>query len=151
MALELMTGTGVDPITAEGAPATPSSRGMSAPSYAKTTSELLDQADSELKDLYHAVEDFCLALGDDVTKRTLKYYFAFRRLKNFACVEVHPQTRNLLVYLKINPDTVELEDGFTRDVRAIGHFGTGDLELRIHSASDFEKARSLIQRSYEAS
>lgn len=151
LALELMTGTGVDPITAEGAPATPSSRGMSAPSYAKTTSELLDQADSELKDLYHAVEDFCLALGDDVTKRTLKYYFAFRRLKNFACVEVHPQTRNLLVYLKINPDTVELEDGFTRDVRAIGHFGTGDLELRIHSASDFEKARSLIQRSYEDS
>lgn len=151
LALELMTGTRVDPVTAEGAPATPSSRGMSAPSYAKTTSELLDQADPELKDLYHAVEDFCLALGDDVTKRTLKYYFAFRRLKNFACVEVHPQTRNLLVYLKINPDTVELEDGFTRDVRAIGHFGTGDLELRIHSASDFEKARSLIQRSYEAS
>ena len=37
------------------------------------------------------------------------------------------------------------------DVRAIGHFGTGDLELRIHSASDFEMARSLIQRSYEDS
>lgn len=151
LALELMTGTRVDPVTAEGAPATPSSRGTSAPSYAKTTSELLDQADPELKDLYHAVEDFCLALGDDVTKRTLKYYFAFRRLKNFACVEVHPQTRNLLVYLKINPDTVELEDGFTRDVRSIGHFGTGDLELRIHTAADFEKARPLIQRSYEDS
>lgn len=151
LALELMTGTRVDPVTAEGAPATPSSRGMSAPSYAKTTSELLDQADLELKDLYQAVEDFCLALGDDVTKKTLKFYFAFRRLKNFACVEVHPQTRNLLVYLKINPDTVELEDGFTRDVRTIGHFGTGDLELRIHTAADFEKARPLIQRSYEDS
>lgn len=70
LALELMTGTRVDPVTAEGAPATPSSRGMSAPSYAKTTSELLDQADLELKDLYQAVEDFCLALGDDVTKKT---------------------------------------------------------------------------------
>lgn len=66
-------------------------------------------------------------------------------------MEVHPQTRNLLVYLKINPDTVELEDGFTRDVRTIGHFGTGDLELRIHTAADFEKARPLIQRSYEDS
>ncbi len=150
LALELMTGTRVEASTGEGAPATPTSRG-SAAGYMKTVTELLEQADPELSDLYHAVEDFCSALGDDVTKKTLKNYFAFRRLKNFACVEVHPQTRNLLVYLKVNPDTVELEDGFTRDVRTIGHFGTGDLELRIHTQADFEKGRPLIQRSYEDS
>lgn len=151
LALELMTGTRVEASTGEGAPATPTSRGSATAGYMKTVTELLEQADPELSDLYHAVEDFCSALGDDVTKKTLKNYFAFRRLKNFACVEVHPQTRNLLVYLKVNPDTVELEDGFTRDVRTIGHFGTGDLELRIHTQADFEKARPLIQRSYEDS
>lgn len=151
LALELMTGTRTDPVTGDGAPATPSSHGISLPSYSKTTSELLEQSDGDLQDLFHAVESFCLALGDDVTKKTLKYYFAYRRLKNFACIEVHPQSRNLLVYLKINPDTVELEDGFSRDVRTIGHFGTGDLELRIRTAPDFDKARPLIQRSYEDS
>ena len=78
-------------------------------------------------------------------------YFAFRRIKNFACVEVHPQVEKLLVFVKINPDDVELVEGFTRDVRAIGHFGTGDLEITIKSAADLERAQPLIIASYEAS
>ncbi len=49
-------------------------------------------------------------------------YFAFRRLKNFACVEVHPQSKKLQVYVKVNPDEVHLKKGFTQDVRGLGHF-----------------------------
>ena len=41
--------------------------------------------------------------------------------------------------------------GFTRDVRKIGHFGTGDLEIRISSDEDLEKAKPLLLESYEAS
>ena len=81
----------------------------------------------------------------------MKLYFAFKRLKNFACVEVHPQAGQLLVYVKVDPETVELEDGFTRDVRSIGHFGTGDLEIRIRNDADVDRALPLILRSYEAS
>jgi predicted transport protein len=55
-------------------------------------------------------------LGDDVTKKVTQQYYAYRRLKNFVCVEVHPQSRALLVFLKVNPDSVPLEPGFTRDV-----------------------------------
>jgi predicted transport protein len=86
-----------------------------------------------------------------VTKKVLKFYFAFCRLKNFACVEVPPQSKTLLAYLKVNPDEVTLEPGFCRDVRSIGHFGTGDLELRIANATQLQKAFPLIQRSYENS
>ena len=46
---------------------------------------------------------------------------------------------------------MKLEKGFTRDVRKIGHFGTGDLEVVIRSDDDFEKAKPLILKSYEAS
>jgi predicted transport protein len=73
------------------------------------------------------------------------------RIKNFACVEIHPQSNRLLVYLKVDPDSVSLEDGFTRDVRWVGHFGTGDLELRVASALDVERAAHLLKRSYDAS
>ena len=66
-------------------------------------------------------------------------------------MEVHPQSGQLLVFLKVNPDDVALEDGFTRDVRKIGHFGTGDLEMRIGSSADFERAKPLLERSYDAS
>ena len=118
---------------------------------AKTVSDYLAQADSNLQDRFESLKAFILALGDDVQIKTLKYYFAFKRIKNFACVEIHPQTKNLLVYAKINPDSITLEDGFTRDVRTIGHFGTGDLEIRIASNEDLEKAKSLLHRSYESS
>ena len=118
---------------------------------AKTVSEYLAQSPDSLKDLYAEFETFAEALGDDVTKKTLKLYFAFRRLKNFACVEIHPTTHTLLVYLKVDPSTVQMEEGFTRDVRKIGHFGTGDLEVRIRSRADLEKASPLVQEAYDAS
>ncbi len=120
-------------------------------SKTKTVTEYLDQAPSDLKDLYQAVEDFLVALGDDVTKKITQVYIAFRRIKNFACVEVHPQSRKLLVYLKVDPDSIELEAGFTRDVRNIGHFGTGDLEVTITSREDLERAKDLLVSSYESS
>lgn len=148
LALELVTATKVEATTATDAPVP---KGSSPSSATKTVTDYLDQAPPALKDLYADVEHQCEALGDDVTKKVLKYYFAFRRLKNFACVEVHPQSKTLLVYLKVDPSTVDLEDGFSRDVSDIGHFGTGDLEVRIKTAEDLERAIPLIQISYEAS
>jgi predicted transport protein len=97
------------------------------------------------------VEAYLLSLGDDVTKTTRQLYYAFRRIKNFACVEIHPQTRQLLVYLKTDPSSITLEPGFTRDVTKIGHFGTGNLEVVIGRRSDLERAQPLILASYEAS
>jgi len=116
----------------------------------KTVSEYLAQADTELSDRFDSLKSMILELGDDVEMKTLKLYFAFRRLKNFACVEVHPQTRKLLVFVK-HPDPASVvEKGFARDVTNIGHFGTGNLELTLSSKSDVEKARHLIEQSYEA-
>jgi predicted transport protein len=117
----------------------------------KTVSDYLAQADSDLRALYDSLDAFVLSLGDDVSMKTTQYYFAYRRIKNFTCVEVHPQTGQLLVFLKVNPDEVELEEGFARDVREIGHFGTGDLEVRIDSLEDLERAKPLIEKSYDAS
>lgn len=117
----------------------------------KTVSEMISDAGSDLANLYSDVETFMLGLDDDVTKKTLKNYFAFRRLKNFACVEVKTTLDVVRIYLKINPDTISLEDGFTRDVRNVGHYGTGDLEVTLASHADLERAKPLIVQSYEAS
>jgi predicted transport protein len=117
----------------------------------RTVTQYYETAPDHLRDLFDALEAYLMALGDDVTRKTLEYYFAFRRIKNFACVEIHPQNQTLLIYVKVDPDSVELEDGFTRDVRAIGHFGTGDLEIRVKAAGDLERAKPLLLRSYEVS
>lgn len=117
----------------------------------KTVSEYLEQAPGTLRELYDDLEAFLLAFGDDVQTRIQKLYVAFRRLRNFACVEVHPQSHELLVFVKVDPTTVSLEDGFTRDVRKIGHFGTGDLEIRIRNREMLERAKPLLEASYNAS
>lgn len=117
----------------------------------KTVTQLHERSPEDLRNLYDKLETYLLSLGDDVTKTTRQLYYAFRRIKNFACVEVHPQTKRLLVYLKIDPSSITVEPGFTRDVTKIGHFGTGSLEVTIGSAQDFEHAQPLIQASYQAS
>ncbi|MDD5015904.1 MAG: DUF91 domain-containing protein, partial [Atribacterota bacterium] len=74
-------------------------------------------------------------------------------IKNFACVEVHPQSKKLLIFVKVNPENVDLKGnkGFIRDVRKIGHFGTGDLEITLASKDDFEKAKPYLLKSYNVS
>jgi predicted transport protein len=117
----------------------------------KTVTQLHEQASEDLRNLYDTLEAYLLSLGDDVTKTTRQLYYAFRRIKNFACVEIHPQSKKLLVFLKTDPNSVTLEPGFTRDVTKIGHFGTGNLEVTIANRQDFERAQALILTSYQAS
>lgn len=111
----------------------------------------ISQTRGELKALFDATHDYLEALGDDVQVREQKLYVAFKRIKNFACLEVYPQAKVVTVHAKINPSTIALEPGFTRDVRNIGHFGTGDLEISIRTMDDFRKAQPLFQMSYENS
>lgn len=148
--LELLTSTSGGNAALEQASAS-SVGGAGTRSRHRTVTESLANADQDLTDLYEALKAYLVALGDDVQVKVVDNYIAFRRLKNFACVEVKPQIRHIKVFAKVDPDTVSLEPGFTRDVRNVGHFGTGDLEIIIAKPADLEKAKPLLERSYEAS
>lgn len=153
LALDLINRTSAPAVGNGGGTGTGTGTGGGVPpkvgSY-KTVTEYLEQADTELKDRFETLKSTILEMGDDVEIKTLKLYFAFRRLKNFACVEVHTKSRKLLVFVKHpDPDSV-VENGFSRNVTAINHFGTGNLELTLSSKADIEKARHLIEISYEA-
>jgi len=124
--------------------------GQRSPSAHTTFSENLARSDPELQDRFEALKAYIEALGDDVQTKVLKYYVAFKRIRNFACVTLMVYKREIVVWVKIDPDTVDLEEGFTWDVREIGHYGTGDLEILIRSDEDLERAKPLILQSYEA-
>ncbi|MFI8342804.1 DUF5655 domain-containing protein [Streptomyces sp. NPDC085639] len=102
-----------------------------------------------LRDLYAELDDALTAWGE-VEVAPLRHYIAYRRLVNVASVLFRPKHEAILVYLRLDPDSVALEEGFTRDMRGIGHLGTGDLEVRLVSAADLEKAAPLIRRAFEA-
>ena len=123
---------------------------MSKNKYTTVTAHMA-KAPAPLRDLYEALAAYLVALGDDVTVKTTDYYIAFRRMKNFVTVEFRVQLGKLLVFAKVDPDSVHLEPGFTRNVREIGHFGTGDLEIVISSIADLDRAKLLFDRAYNES
>jgi predicted transport protein len=90
-----------------------------------------------------------LALGEDVQVVDLQQYRAFKRIKNLACVGIHPGKGCVTMYLKVDPTTVELKSGFTRDMRNKGHYGNGDLEVVIKSEADLERATTYLRTAYE--
>ena len=48
----------------------------------------------------------------------------------------------------ISVSTISFEEGFSRDVTNIGHWGCGPVELCLQNGTDFEKAKPLIDRAY---
>lgn len=120
-----------------------------ASTQAQSVLDYLDRSSDELRALFEELALSCEAMGDDVTRKVLKWYIAFRRLKNFVTVEIQPQKQVLRVCVNLDLREVDLEPGFSRDVSTIGHGGTGNLELLITSRETLAKALPLIQRSYD--
>lgn len=139
--LELVNSTVVKPVNLQN---NPNKSGK--PSTDKTLEEQLELTTTAIQNLYFSIRDYILTLGDDITENQLKLYTAFKKIKNIICVEVYQ--KQILIHLRLNPDEIELDDGFTRDMRNVGHFGTGDLQIIIKSANDFEKAKYLLDRAY---
>lgn len=115
----------------------------------KTVEDYLENANNELKNRYYILKDFIMSLGDDVQEKKLKNYFGFKRIKNFACIEIHPKTDAVLVYTKANIKDVEIKEGFTRDVTDIGHYGTGNLEIKFTDMKQLDEVQKYILKSYE--
>lgn len=112
----------------------------------KSMEQMLMEADENMKELFASLQAFLLALGDGVTERQLKLYFAYSRIRTFASVVI--QKKNILLYLKMNPQDIIPQEGFVRDMRNVGHWGVGDIELNIRSLDDIKKAEPLIQKSF---
>lgn len=112
----------------------------------KTFAQSFLEAPQDKKDIYTSLRDYIMSLGDDVSENQLKLYVAFKKVKNIVCVEVYKHV--ILLHLRLNPDSVDLKEGFIEDVRTKGHWGTGDLRIIVKTMNDFEISKCLIDRAY---
>lgn len=112
----------------------------------KSVAEWFASMSKEQLALFNSLEGYITSLGDDIGRKDLKLYVAFKRLRNFACVGFKKDS--LYLWLKLDPSTVVFEAGFSRDVSQIGHWGTGDVEVLIRNHADLDKAKDLIQKAY---
>ncbi len=113
----------------------------------KSYTEWLSILPAPMLELLTSLENFIASLGDDIQRKELKLYVAFKRLKNFATIV--PQKSRLLLFLHLNPDSLESLPANARDARLFGHWGTGDLELAIGNFADMEQCKGLILNAYE--
>lgn len=129
------------------APAT-TARATSGGAKVRSVQQIHDGAPESLRNLYADLDALLISSGE-VQKQFQLRYIAYRRIKNVATVRFQPRSHTHVLTLKVDPDTVELSDGFVRDIRKIGCLGTGPLEVRIRSQEDLARATNLAQRSVE--
>jgi len=129
--------------------ATQTSTATKARSTDKTQQERITLASPELTALYEALCAYAEQLGDEVQRKELKLYTAFKLIKNFACLIVLPQKKDPRIQLTLKLPGEDSEDGFTQDGSQKGHWGTGDLLVDVRSMDELERAQALILKSYE--
>ncbi|MDA3872085.1 MAG: DUF5655 domain-containing protein, partial [Candidatus Marinimicrobia bacterium] len=94
-----------------------------------TIDKHLNKINKNLIDLFNEIRDYIVNLDNSIEETPKKYYIAYKTTQNFVCLEA--QKNKLMLFLKLDPDEIKELPKQVRDVRGIGHFGTGDLELTI--------------------
>jgi predicted transport protein len=112
-----------------------------------TFEQHLEGKSEDIKELVLAAQEFILALDTAIEEAPKKLYVAYRTTQNIVCMEV--QKQKILFFLKLDPGKHPGPPGISRDMRQIGHFGTGDLEVTVKTAADFELLKPYIQKAYE--
>jgi predicted transport protein len=103
-----------------------------------------DKLVKDLKPLLDEIRDYIVELDSSIEEVPKQDYIAYKTSQNFVCVEA--RKNKLLLFLKLNPDELKPSD-IWRDVRKIGHFGTGDVEVTITNQNDFEQTKHFIKDS----
>ncbi|WP_369855720.1 DUF5655 domain-containing protein [Candidatus Thalassolituus haligoni] len=116
----------------------------------KSQQERLAEAPPELLELYNNLCDYIESLGDEVQRKELKLYTAFKRIRNFASVLVlSGRDPRLQLYLKLPGEMAEeKDDKWMRNMSKTGHWGTGDLEVNVRTPEELEEAKQLVAKAY---
>jgi len=117
------------------------------PTY--TIDDHLDDKSDNVVRLFSALQERIMGLNEDgdISERPLKTYIGYKHGTNFC--EVRVQANDIKLWVDIDPS--ELDDPYEigRDVSEIGHYGTGDVEVRMDDLSDLDKVMYLIEQAYQ--
>jgi predicted transport protein len=107
----------------------------------------LSSKDEEIKGWFEELKEFILNLDDSIEEVVRKTYIAYRGSMNIACMEI--KRKQITIYLRLLPEEVEPGLEIYRDVRSIGHNGTGEGELTISKTEHVGIAKKYIEQVYK--
>ncbi len=97
--------------------------------------------------LFEELRKRTLNIDSSVVEEVRKLYVAYKAPSNF--LDVIPQKGKLKLSLDIDIDNLVDPKEWGRDVRGVGHWGNGNVELTVSSPSDLEYAMTLVTQAYE--
>ncbi|MFN3637070.1 MAG: DUF262 domain-containing protein [Chloroherpetonaceae bacterium] len=114
--------------------------------YTFETMHNSDFLTGEVLELFEDLQDRVLSLAgveENVLKQCISY-----RAKSRTFLSVVPQRSGLKLYLNLPPQEVR-QYTFCRDVSKVGHWGTGDVEVKLKNLSDIDRTMPLIEQAYQ--
>ncbi len=100
--------------------------------------------------LFKALDRVCMSFAlSDLSRRYLAKSVNYDNGKRCFC-SVHVLQTGLRIWLPLKYGHIENPPAFVRDVSNIGHWGTGDVEVRISNRAELDMAADLIRRSFES-
>lgn len=105
---------------------------------------------AQIQELFAAVQEGILSWQSeegDIIETPNKLYISYRHGRNFAEIEV--QSRALKIHIDIPQERLDDPLGLTRDVSGVGHWGTGDTEVKVTEMEQVEYAVGLIKQAYQ--
>jgi predicted transport protein len=112
-----------------------------------TFDEHLAGKPDNIKNLAIDMREYITGLDPSIEEKAKKFYVAYKTSQNFACMEI--QKQKVVLFLRLDPRSITDVPEIGRDVSNIGHFGTGDFELTIKTATDFEMAKAYIEMAHQ--
>jgi predicted transport protein len=102
----------------------------------------------EIVELFDRLREGILGLAEEseITEKANKMYIGYKHGKNFC--EVRLQAKAIQVWLDISPADLDDPYHLVRDVSKIGHYGTGNSEIRLSEPSEVERVMNLIEQSF---
>jgi predicted transport protein len=111
-----------------------------------TEEDHLSGLPNETKELYQALKERILALGDNIEVRPRKLYVGFVANTNF--VDVRPQKSRLKLWINLSKGELDDPKKVARDVSDVGHWGNGDYQVTVESSGEFDYLMTLISQSF---
>ena len=112
---------------------------------------VLDRMPNNLRLLLEKTKEYLNSLGDDVSMYEAQRYYSYKRWnKSFAAVI--PDRTRVIINLLVDPETVEIDNYFTRNLKGKKSYGSPNLQLQLFVRHDdhFEKAKMLMMQAYKA-
>jgi len=108
--------------------------------------DLLANKPEEIIELYEKYRAAIINLADDIELKPLKHYITFKK-NNRNLVSIEIQRTCLKLYVNLKKGELDDPKGIARDVSSIGHYSTGDYELKISDNKNLEYIMSLAKQA----